>query len=285
MGVGGKVVVPQKYSTLLRGSNKLPAPFQPPDHEQLGINSPFDKYFPGNQAVDDSDYRPPRFAVPAKIDTQKELYDDNERDFECSDDEEALKTSYASVIQCLKGGVENTTVYHTSMFRPQAYSAQQEPQSPQYHVHEYLQQQNNRMHYAAFQQSHALQHDRASPHQQASDPMRTMQYQAFQNSRAAPRDDADDEPVLHAPHIPTYMRADGGIRADMAYQQAQAVVNAMAPAPQAPGKAPGGSGTKAEVDPGRVQNPKLQEALQARHLQDWLQQGVGAYMPCPILFI
>jgi hypothetical protein len=26
-----------KFATLLRGSNKITAPFQPPDHEQLGI--------------------------------------------------------------------------------------------------------------------------------------------------------------------------------------------------------------------------------------------------------
>ena len=29
--------VPSKFATLLRGSNKIATPFQPPDHEQLGI--------------------------------------------------------------------------------------------------------------------------------------------------------------------------------------------------------------------------------------------------------
>ena len=29
--------VPPKFATLLRGSNKIATPFQPPDHEQLGI--------------------------------------------------------------------------------------------------------------------------------------------------------------------------------------------------------------------------------------------------------
>jgi len=58
---------------------------------------------------------PARFAVPAKIDTGL-LYDGEEGTQEASDDEEALKMSYASIMGRLKGGGDTAHVYHTKAF-------------------------------------------------------------------------------------------------------------------------------------------------------------------------
>ena len=83
---------------------------------------------------------PARFAVPAKsIDTQ-ELFT-GEDGAEGSDDEEALKLSYDSIMRRLKGSADNAHVYHTGFFRPQYYANDRPPTAPQQlHDHEYQQQ-------------------------------------------------------------------------------------------------------------------------------------------------
>lgn len=78
--------------------------------------------------------------MPAKsIDTQ-ELFT-GEDGAEGSDDEEALKLSYDSIMRRLKGSADSAHVYHTASFRRQYYASDRPPTAPQLlHAHEYQQQ-------------------------------------------------------------------------------------------------------------------------------------------------
>ena len=258
-------VVPHKFCTLLRGSNKFPNIFQPPDHQELGIDSPFDDCFPRPKVDSEGDYRPARFAVPSNIDTQI-LYE-GEEEIEISDDEEALKNSYASVMERLKGGAENTTVYHAATFRPQHYSSEQPPPEykQQYHEAQFLQKQQQQLNYTQFQQQSAslsmpsdaltrmLEHD----YKQKLDQGRALLETAHlrQSGVGESRGSAAHVPASMSantrPAVPAYMRPDAGIRADMAYQQAKGAFTLSL------GPADSGKGAQ---------------------LENWLQEGVGAYM-------
>ena len=137
-----------------------------------------------------------------------------------------MKLSYENIMGRLKGGSGNTQVYHTASFRPQYFSSDHRQQSSpqqQYHDHHYQQQQYDQQNYAQFQQQHAAL-------DMSTDSLARMQHQSYQQKieqgrahlesarlrQAGVQSDAASQ-ALPA-HIPSYMRADGGIRADMAYQ-------------------------------------------------------------------
>lgn len=183
--------------------------------------------------MSESDYRPARFEVPATIDTNQ-LYDGEDAGGEGSDDEEALKISYASVMGRLKGGPENTQAYHTASFRPQHYASETPSRKykQQYHEHEYLQQQQQQQEYAAFnhhQQQHNMDHlQQNASLNLSSEALTRMQQEIYQTKLEQGRAQLETTHLRQSggmaqSHVPSYMRQDGGIRADMAYQQAKGV--------------------------------------------------------------